>query len=694
MSDLESLFTPSRVAVVGATESQSSVGRAVMKNLEGFNGEVVPVNPNQETVFGHECYPDIEAVPDPIDLAVVAVPADAAVDVLGEIASATVKDVVILTSEFDDDQEANLTEIAEEHDLALVGPNCLGIMNTENGLNATFNPPEVQVPSGTISFMSQSGGFISAVLDRLAPTGTGFNEAASLGNKAVVGSVDFLRHWGDDDGTDVILAYLEDIENGRAFIDTGREVTAETPLVVLKAGQTEAGEQSASSHTGAMAGSAAAVRAGIDQAGAIRANNTEEFLDFGRVLAGQSLPDADSVGIITNTGGPGVLTSDTIDESILSLGSFADETQETLAEALPDGVDITNPLDIVGDATAERYQDALDAVLSDEGIGSVLVLACPTAVLNYDDLADVITDAYTDHNTPLVTCLMGNGVTDSSVEILRDDDIPNYFDPSRAVRNLRALAEYREIRDREYDSPTEFDVNEERAREVFSQVEDRKSNHLGLEAMDILDAYGIPTPKGKVVDNPDAAEELARDIDESVVMKVASPDIPHKSDFGGVAMGVETDDVRGTFEDLCERAREEASDATILGVLVQEQIDIDDSQEVIVGVNRDPQFGPVVMFGYGGIFVQMFDDTTFRVAPMTENEARTMTEEIDSAALLRGSRGHEAVDLDAVVETIQRVSQLVTDFPAITELDINPLVAGPNGVSAIDLRITIDSNEY
>ena len=693
MTDLKSLFTPARVAVVGATESQSSVGRAVMENLEDFDGEVVPVNPNQDTVFGRECYPNIETVPDSIDLAVVAVPANAAIDVLGEIASANVKDVVVLTSEFDDDQEANLTEIAENHDLTLVGPNCLGIMNTENGLNATFNPPEVAVPSGPISFMSQSGGFISAVLDRLVPTGTGFNETASLGNKAVLGSVDFLRHWGEDDQTDVILAYLEDIENGRAFIDVGREVTTETPLIVLKAGQTEAGEQSASSHTGAMAGSAEAVRAGIDQAGAIRATDTEEFLDFGRVLTGQSLPDSDSVGIITNTGGPGVLASDAIDESPLSLVSFTDETQEMLADALPDGVDITNPLDIVGDATAERYRDALDAVLADENIASVIVLACPTAVLDYDNLAEVITNAYADHDTPLVTCLMGDGVTDSAVETLRNDGIPNHFDPSRVVRNLRTLAEYREIRNREYDSPTEFEVDEERARDVFLQVEERESDHLGLEAIEMLDAYGIPTPKGEVVDSPDAAEELAQDIDGSVVMKIASPDIPHKSDFGGVAMSVATDDVRETFENLCERAREEASDATILGVLVQKQVDIDDSQEVIVGVNRDPQFGPVVMFGYGGIFVQVFDDTTFRVAPVTESEAQEMTEEIDSAALLRGSRGHEAVDLDAVVETIQRVSQLVIDFPAITELDINPLVAGPNGVYAIDLRITVDSNE-
>lgn len=692
MSDLEGLFTPARVAVVGATESQSSVGRAVMKNLDGFDGEVVPVNPNQDTVFSRECYPNIEAVPDPIDLAVVAVPADAAIDVLRETASSNVKNVVVLTSEFDDDQEADLIEIADEHDLTLVGPNCLGIMNTENGLNATFNPPEVAVPSGEISFMSQSGGFISAVLDRLAPTGTGFNEATSLGNKAVLGSVDFLQHWGEDDQTDIILAYLEDIESGRAFIDAGREVTAETPLVVLKAGQTEAGEQSASSHTGAMAGNAAAVRTGIDQAGAIRADDTEEFLDFGQILADQSLPDSDTVGIITNTGGPGVLASDAIDESPLSLASFTDETQESLADALPDGVAITNPLDIIGDATAERYRDALDALLADESIASVIVLACPTAVLDYDELADVITDAYTDSDTPLVTCLMGNGSTDSAVETLQNDDIPNHFDPSRAVRNLCALAEYREIRDREYDSPTEFDVDEERARESFSQVEERESDHLGLEAMDMLDAYGIPLPQGEVVNDPDAAEELARDIDGSAVMKVVSPDIPHKSDFGGIAMDVEPDDVRDTFEDLWERAREEASDATILGMLVQEQIDIDDGQEVIIGVNRDPQFGPVLMFGYGGIFVQVFDDTTFRVTPVTENEARAMTEEIDSAPLLRGSRGHEAVDLDAVVETIQRVSQLVTDFPAITELDINPLVAGPNGVYAIDLRITVDSN--
>ncbi len=694
MVDLSGLFAPARVAVIGATEREGSVGRALTANLlVDFEGEVVPVNPDTESVLGVEC---VDSIGDAgaVDLAVVAVPPAVAVEVTRECGAVGVRNVVVVTAGFGESggegagRERELRDIASSHDLNLVGPNCLGVLSTPPGLNASFAPGNAL--QGSISFMSQSGAFVTAVIDWASDRDLGFKDIVSLGNKAVMDETDFVDHWGDDPDTDVILGYLESIENGRAFIERTRETSRSTPVVAIKSGRTDAGAQAASSHTGAIAGSERAYEAGLDAAGVIRVETVQELFDVAQALADQPLPRSETVAIVTNAGGPGVMTTDAVGDSDLSLAGFNDRTIETLRGSLPEGANVYNPVDVIGDADAERFGAALDAVLSDQNVGAAVALACPTAVLDYANLAEVIADRQAAHGLPVVACLMGGEIGQEAAETLREAEIPDYFDPARAVASLEALSAYQDVRDREFDPPMSFDVDRDRAQEVLEAVRDRPDNRLGVEAMDLLSAYGIPTPRGEVVTTPKAAREIAADIGESVVMKIVSPDILHKSDIGGVAVDVAPTDVERTYEDLVTRARNYQPDATILGVQVQELVDLDHGAETILGMNRDPGFGPLLLFGLGGIFVEVMEDTSVRLAPVSESDAREMTREIDSAPLLRGARGRDPVDLDAVVKSIGRLSQLVIDFEAIVELDVNPLVATSEGVQALDVRLTVD----
>ena len=698
MGELSTLFAPECVAVVGASDEPGTVGHAITKNLrDDFEGTVVPVNPNRENVLGLECYDSVREASEAditVDVAVVVVPPTIALDVIEEAAQTGVENVVVITAGFSEagsegsGRERELVALAEKYDLNLVGPNSLGIMSTTVGLNATFGPRSAS--PGNISFMSQSGAFITAVLDWAADRHLGFKDVVSLGNKAVLDESDFIRQWGDDEGTDVILGYLEDIGDGRSFIDTAQTVTRETPMVVVKSGRTEAGASAAASHTGAIAGSDTAYRAGLEQAGVLRVETVQDLFDFASILAGQPLPETEGVAIVSNAGGPGVMATDAVGDSSLELATFSDETLARLEDRLPSEANLYNPVDIIGDATIDRFEDTIDIVLEDENVGMAVVLSCPTAVLSYEELAEVIASLHEKHGTPVATALMGGSSTETAAHTLSESGIPTYFDPERAVRSLDALARYARRRDHEYETPAQFDIDRERIDEILTAAVESGQTRLGVESMDLLEACEIPTPTGEVVNSPRRATAVAREIDGDVVMKIVSPDISHKSDIGGVEIGVATEEVADTYEDLVVRARNYQPDAKVLGVQIQEMVDVDAGTESIVGVTRDPQFGPLVMFGLGGIFVEVMEDTAFRVAPVAESAVREMVDEITSSPLLYGARGRERADVDALVEVIQRISQLVTEFPVITELDINPVVVLPDGVAAIDLRLTLD----
>jgi acetyltransferase len=694
--DLSALFAPDRVAVVGATDRDGSVGRAVFENLlDGFEGETVPVNPTRETVLGYRCLDHVADVD--ADLAVVVVPASAVVDVIREAGEAGCEAAIVITAGFGETgtegaaRERELRDVAREYDLALVGPNCLGVISTPRGLNATF-APETALP-GDIAFMSQSGAFVTAVLDWANDRDLGFRDVVSLGNKAVLDETDFVRYWGEDEATEVVAGYLEDVGDGREFIETCRETTADTPVVLVKSGRTEAGARAASSHTGAIAGSEAAYEAALDAAGAVRAESVQELFDAAHVLEGQPLPEGDSVAVVTNAGGPGVMATDAIGDADLSLAEFESSTLSTLSEVLPDAANVYNPVDVIGDADVERFAAGLDAVLSDPNVDAAVVLSAPTATISFEDLAAEVVDQFERHDVPIVTCLMGGERATRAAARLDDVGIPNYFDPARAVAGIDVLARQRRVTEREYGEPERFDVDRERVRETLQSAAAGGRTRLGVEAMEILEAYGIPTPDGAVVTSRADAVDVAEGLGEEVVMKIVSPDILHKSDIGGVKVGVPRSEVVDAYEDVLSRARNYQPDARVLGVQIQEQVDLSAGVETIVGTNRDPQFGPLVLFGLGGIFVEVMEDTSLRVAPVTEAEARAMTDEIRAAPLLRGARGRDPVDRDAVTETLQRLSQLMVDFPAILELDVNPLVATPDGVVAVDLRLTISRDD-
>ncbi|MFW6458104.1 MAG: acetate--CoA ligase family protein [Halodesulfurarchaeum sp.] len=696
MPDASGLFDPERVAVVGATERKGSIGRAIMRNLEDFDGEVVPVNPKREEVFGIPAVSSIDETAETVDLGIVVVPPSVAIDAITNLGKHGVRNVVVITAGFSEagpegaKLERKLIDVATEYDLNLVGPNSLGVMSTPGQLNATFGPAGAR--PGDISFMSQSGAFITAVIDWANDQDIGFKDVVSLGNKSILDETDFIETWNDDPATKVILGYLEGIENGRAFIENAQNVTKETPIVIVKSGRTEAGAQAASSHTGTIAGSEEAYEAGLQQAGVLRAENVQELFDYARILAGQPTPRGSGIAVVSNAGGPGVMTTDAIGDSGYDMVSFTDETKQQLKQSLPEGANIYNPVDIIGDADNTRFNEAIEIVMADPNVDALIVLASPIAVLDYEQLARDITTIADAYEIPTATALMGGERIERPAEILREAGIPNYFDPARAVDSLDALLTYRTRTELEYEPPTQFDVDTEHARAILEEAS-KRSNRIGVEAMDILDAYGIPTPEGTIVENPAAAVEVARTIDGPVVMKIVSPDILHKSDIGGVKVGVPLEDIEDAYEDLLTRARNFQPDADILGVQVQEMIDLDSGTETILGMNRDPQFGPLLLFGLGGIFVEVLEDTTIKVGPVSEREARSMIEEIQSSPLLRGARGRDPVDREAIVESVQRLSQLVEDFPAILEFDINPLVATPEGVQAVDCRLTIDPEQ-
>jgi acetyltransferase len=696
MTGLSKLFAPDSVAVVGASDEAGSVGHALMTNLRSnFDGDVVPVNPNRESVFGQPCLDSVAEAT--IDLAVVAVPASAVVEVVREAGESKIRTVVVVTAGFSEEggtgatRERELADVANAYNINLVGPNSLGVLSSRSGLNATFGP-QGPLP-GNVSFMSQSGAFVTAVLDWANERGLGFLDIVSLGNKAVLDETSFLKFWGADEETTVVLGYIEGIENGEQFVQVARKVTRETPIVLIKSGRTEAGAHAAASHTGAIAGSESAYKAGLDAAGVVQAKSVEELFDYASALAGQPPPQSDTVAVITNAGGPGVMATDAVGDSTLELASFSPTTARSLAADLPPHANIHNPVDIIGDANVDRFQRTLETVFSAPEVGSIVIIACPTTMLSFEALAETISDLNDRYHAPLAVCFMGGATTNAAEQRLAEVGVPCYFDPARAVRALDGLWAYRKTQQTDHTEPLTYDTDRSQAADILTRYVSTGENRVGVEAMELLDVYGIPTAKGEVVTSPGAAERISAQLDTDAVMKIVSPDILHKSDIGGVVVGVKQTDVAQTYRTLCSRARQYQPDATVLGVQVQEQLAVDTGVETIVGATRDPQFGPLVLFGLGGVYVEVFKDTTVRLAPVTQEEAHEMIDEIQATPLLRGARGKDAVDESAIIDVIGRLSQLVTDFPAILELDVNPLVVTSKGATAVDFRLLIDTEE-
>ncbi len=694
---LEPFYCPTSVAVVGASRDKTKLGHAVLKNLLqcGYEGEVYPINPKAEEVLGQRTYPSVLDVSGEIDLAVIVVPDRLVASVLEECGQKGIKGVIVITAGFREiggegiKKEKALVDIVQRYNMRMLGPNCLGIIDTICPLNASFATGMPR--QGDIAMMSQSGALLLAILDWALGEEVGFSRFVSLGNKADINETDLLQLWDEDPHSKVIVAYLEGITDGAEFMKIARQVTKHTPIIPIKPATRSGGARAVSSHTGTLAGSERAYDAAFKQAGVTRADSVEELFDYAHAFAEAPPLTGDSIAVVSNAGGAAIMATDALDRAQLRLASFRGETIELLQTHLPPGSNALNPVDVRGDADEERYRFALDTVLRDEQVDGVIAILIPQAVTKVAETANVIADVVQGHDKPVLACFMGQNTTQVGIDILRDRKVPNYEYPERAVDAMRAMVERWRWRGRPQRETVSFDVRREEVERALAQVRTDGRLTVGdAEARQIMEAYGITIPKAQLAANPDEAVEIAQRIGYPVVMKIASPDILHKTDIGGVKLNLMGEsDVRDTFDLLMYRATRYMPQADIWGALVQEMVP--QGKEVIVGINRDPQFGPMLLLGLGGIYVEVLKDVSLRIAPVARWEAEEMITELRSYPLLRGLRGEKPSDLDAIVDCMLRVSQLAVDFPEIVELDVNPLMVHEEGKGAvaIDMRMVL-----
>lgn len=701
---LEVFFNPKSVAVIGASTSSKKLGYAVLENLVNGGyaevGKIYPINPKADEILGQKAYPSVLDVPDEIDLAVIVIPYPFVPAVLDECGEKGIPGVVVISAGFREagmeglERELELVEIAKKHQIRLIGPNCLGIIDTFTPINASFSAGTP--PQGPMAFMSQSGALGTAILDWAQAGRLGLAKFVSLGNKADVSEIDLLKAWSDDIDTNVILIYSEGLPNGQEFINVAREVTKNKPVVAIKSGVTKSGSRAVSSHTGSLAGSEQAYQAAFQQAGVLRANDMASMFAMALALGYQPLLKADQIVIVTNAGGPGILATDALERSGMSLARLENETIQALEKYLPDAASAANPVDVLGDARGDRYKFALDIVSRDPNVDGIMVVLTPQAMTEIEDTAKAIGSLSQKIDKPILACFMGEAKVEQGIKILREYNVPNYSFPVRASLAFRAMSQYREIKERKEPVFESFKVDNKSVKQVLERAKKDGRYAIGdAEAWDVLKAYGLSIPRSVLAKTPQEAVEIAGDLGYPVVLKIASPDILHKTDVGGVKIGLESpDQVRDAYELMIYRTERFLPEAQIWGCQVQEMAP-PGGLEVLIGMNRDPQFGPLVTFGLGGIYVEALKDVTFRLAPFTRLEAQAMLEEVRSKALLEGVRGKPPIDKEAIVDTLLRMGQLVQEFPEIAEFDINPLIVYPKeqGAIAIDMRLVLASEK-
>jgi acetyltransferase len=694
---LQSFFNPGTIAVIGASPERGKVGHEILRNIieSGYTGKAIPINPNFKKVLGLKCYPTTLDVPLAIDLGIIAVPAHIVPSVVQDAGKKGVKSLIIISSGFKEAGgkgtilEKDIIETCAKYHIRLLGPNCLGVIDTHLPLNASF---AAQLPAkGNIAFISQSGALGTAILDWTRHQNIGLSKFISLGNKADIDETDVILSLIDDKNTDVILLYLEGVSRGDTFIESVRKVTRNKPVIVLKSGITEAGARAVSSHTGSMAGSDLAFSLAFQKAGVIRVASTEELFDLAKAFSTQPIPKGSNVVIVTNAGGPGILATDACDKYGLTTASISSKVVNDLRTRLPPASGFFNPIDIIGDADAARYQFALETVLPDKDIHNVLVILTPQAMTEVELTAQKLIELRAKFPLkPIVTSFMGGDAVTHAVELLEEAGIPNYKFPERAVQSLAALTLKSKLYNEDFtaDIPR-FDVDSQTVATIFTNV--RNQGRLVLaanEAHEIANAYGISAPVVKLAATADDAVKLADSVGYPIVMKIESPNIMHKTDIGGVKINLRSaDEVRTSFYELIGRAHTFYPNASVLGVNVQKMAP--SGREVIIGMTRDITFGPLLMFGLGGIYVNFLKDVAFRLAPLTKEEATKMVQETKAYQLLRGIRGEASSDLNLVINTLLRMSQLVMDFSEINEMDINPLFVYDKGGMAIDVKLTI-----
>jgi 4-hydroxybutyrate---CoA ligase (ADP-forming) len=689
---------PQSIAVIGASE-KPGVGKAIFSNIiNGYKGKIYPITPSNPSVFGFKAYKNVLEVPEEIDLAVIATPNKIVPAVMEEVGKKNIKGAIIVSAGFKeaDEQGAKLEKeistIGKKYGIRIIGPNCLGIMSLSkrNLMNATFL--KITPKFGGIALVSQSGAICAATVEDAIGQGIGFSKVVSMGNKVDMDENDILELLSEDTETKVIVMYLEDIHDGRRFMEIAKRITIQNkkPIIVLKAGRTPEGAKAAMSHTGALMGSDEIYDSLFAQSGVIRVDTMQDLFDLSTAFSKQPIPpDKGGVVIVSNAGGPAIISTDACSKYRLKMADLSSST-EAIAEVIPPHGSARNPVDIVGDADYGRFEKVLAIVLSNQNVGSVVTMCTPSATLDYNELARTIVQASKNSGKTMLAALMGLAEGTENKQILSDGNIPHFMYAEPAIKTLNAMYSYRDWLGSARASPREFKVDKQRVKVLFDNIaQEGRKNVLEEEGYEVLSSYGFSTPRSFLGTTEEECTRAARDeIGYPVVMKIVSPDIIHKSDAGGVKVGLKNDnEVRAAFKEISSNAKKYKLNAHIKGILVQEMIT--SAKEIILGSKTDPLFGPLIMVGLGGIYVEILKDVVFRLAPIDQHEAEKMVESIRAIKLLKGIRGEPPSDLAAVVDCLQRLSQLIIDFPEIEEFDINPLLVleRGKGVRVADVRI-------
>ena len=704
-ADLQAVFAPRAVAVIGATNREGSVGRAVFANVlsHGYGGVVYPVNPRAASVMSVRAYPSVLDIADPVDLGIIIVPRDLVAQVLEECGQKGIQAAIVITAGFKElggagvELERQVLAAARKGGIRLLGPNCLGVINTDPAVSLNGSFARLMPAAGNIALVSQSGAVGVAALEYAQGEEIGLSKFVSVGNKADLNENDFLAFLKDDPQTDVILFYLEDLADPQGFFRLAQEITGEAgkkkPLLAIKSGRTAAGAQAASSHTGALAGSDEAYDALFAQCGVLRVESLEELFDYALAFASQPLPKGNRVAIVTNAGGLGIMTTDAAVRYGLTMAAFTEATTARLQAGLPPAANLHNPVDVLGDAREDRYRLALESVLADDGVDGVLVLSTPQLMTDLKAVAATVAEVTPRYGKPVLVCQMALGEIEETLAIWTRARLPHYHFPEEAARSLAAMARYAASISRpSYEVRTFDDVDREAVKALLVRARD-EGRHFLLEpeAHELFRAYGLPTLPCGWAKSPEEAVAAAGALGYPVALKIVSPQVIHKFDVGGVRLHLaDAAAVRRAYRDILAAVKKAHPGAEMAGVLVQKMGG--KGKETILGMTRDPLFGPLLMFGLGGTYVELFRDVTFSVAPVSEAWAGHMLRELKGFPILAGYRGEAPADLEAAAQCLERLSQLVLEFPELKELDINPLLVFEEGRGAavVDARIFLE----
>ncbi len=693
----KNMFSPSTVAVVGASRSPEKIGNVVLRNIlqSGYAGKVFPINPNASEILDLKTYPRISEVDGEVDQAIITIPAKYVPDALVECGEKGIKAAVVITAGFKEvgyegvQLEKQCVEICRKYQMRMLGPNVLGYIDTWTPINASFS--QSMALKGSIGLASQSGALCTALLDWSLQAGIGFSKFISVGNKADLTESDMLEIMSEDPTTRVIVLYIESVVNGPRFINVAQRVTRKKPVVVLKSGVSEAGARAASSHTGALAGSDVAVETTFNQMGILRAHSLGELFNIAIALSSQPVPKGDSVVVVTNAGGPGVLTADAIETRGLRMASLSPETITKLRKNLPEEAAVNNPVDVVGDADVNRYAFGLRTVLDDPNAFNIISMMAPTALLPPEELADLLISIKREGvEKPIIGVLVGGPTMKKASDKLMASGIPCFTFPEDGVETIVGLNKYSKILALPIEEEIpKYKVDKQKVKRIIEEAREVGSaTLLGSEAMAVADAYGINVPPTRLVTTSKQATELAAEMDYPVALKVSSPQILHKTDIGGVKLNLSSaEEVEAAFVNIMDLVSTRFPSARIYGCDLQKMVR--PGFELIMGSSKDLVFGSLIMFGLGGIFANFLKDVSFGLAPLPERVVDDMIRQTKSYTILRGVRGVKPYDVDAIRGMLLRLSQLVTDFPEITELDINPVFVYPEGGGCVALDVKI-----